>query len=414
MLYDTGKILITSNAVETGFPKGQFIQGNILLFACCVFYLAWWLTAFKPEGAVKGMKSGWLLLPAAVTGILAVVKIVTGIGRINMDSAAVSSAQICLIGIIAYAVLLTFTWLLMKRPATTELLLIVGWTTMVTAEVNALYTAHAFGQGQAAALLTASVVMALVSLVCYLVYYRLDAVKGYYDGMVPLVIVAVMTGIMLIVIFKDDQEEYTMETTDLSEDGQEEYAKEVDYYEKVIAAARESIGKIDETIPAEYGFSVAMKTGGYDEILGYLIEDIDGDGVDELIFGGNGTDPSLYDTWKSVIYDIYTISDGKLIHVLNGWNRNRYYFCESGMIANEGSSGADDSNYSYFTFDGSELHLVEAVIYDGMKDRDNPWFYSTESENDAGNAEPISEERAEEIRKKYVYEYPTFIPFIEG
>ena len=25
---------------------------------CCAFYLSWWLIAFKPEGAVKGFKSG--------------------------------------------------------------------------------------------------------------------------------------------------------------------------------------------------------------------------------------------------------------------------------------------------------------------------------------------------------------------
>ena len=56
---------------------------------------------------------------------------------------------------------------------------------------------------------------------------------------------------------------------------------------------------------------------------------------------------------------------------------------------------------------------MEAVIYDGMKDADHPWFYSTESEYDAKNAEPISEERAMEIRGKYVYEHPVFIPFAE-
>ena len=58
-----------------------FVQGNILLVVCCAFYLAWWLIAFKPEGAVKGMKSGWLLIPAAAAGILAVYKTVKGVSQ---------------------------------------------------------------------------------------------------------------------------------------------------------------------------------------------------------------------------------------------------------------------------------------------------------------------------------------------
>lgn len=209
------------------------------------------------------------------------------------------------------------------------------------------------------------------------------------------------------------QSENNMETTVLSEDNQEEHTEENEYYEKVISAAKECIVKKEEEIPLEYGFSTVIKTSGADETLGYLIEDVDGDGVDELIWGGNTTDPSLSGPWNGVIYGMYTISDGELIHVLNGWERNRYYFCENGKIANEGASGAANFSYSYFNFYGSELQLEESVIYDGTKDRVNPWFYSTVSEADAENAEPISEEQAGEIIGKYVYEHPTFIPFIE-
>lgn len=209
----------------------------------------------------------------------------------------------------------------------------------------------------------------------------------------------------------ETQSEYNLETS-LSEHNQEEYTESYDYYEELIAAARECILKKDEKILENYDFSSVMLMSGDYEILGYLIEDIDGNGIDELIFGENGTDPD--GMWDGIIYNIYTISDGELVHVLNGWERNRYYLCENGMIANEGSSGAANSNYSYFTFEESKLHLVESVIYDGIKDADNPWFYSTESEYDAENAEPISEDRSIEIREKYVYKHPTFIPFVEN
>lgn len=209
------------------------------------------------------------------------------------------------------------------------------------------------------------------------------------------------------------QSEDVPETASLSEPDQEEDDKGPGSYEELIAAARESIQKWDEPIPENYDFSSALVSSGYYDqpIRGYLIEDIDGNGTDELIFGENGTNPD--GTLGGIIYDIYTISGGELVHVLNGWVRNRYYLCDNGMIANEGSSGAADSDYTYFTFEGSRLHLVESVKYDGMRDADNPWFYSTESEYDAENAEPISKDRAMEIMGKYTYKSPTFIPFVE-
>ncbi len=185
----------------------------------------------------------------------------------------------------------------------------------------------------------------------------------------------------------------------------EKPAVDNDFYEELIDAAERCIREEDYEAPEAYGFSVIICMGRNSETLGYRIEDIDGNGIEELIFGENWGE-------HTVIYDIYTIFEGELVHVLDGWDRNRYYLCENGMIANEGSGGAGRSHYGYFTFDGVELHLAEAVIYDGDKDRENPWFYSVESEYDAEYAEPISEERAAEIINQYVYCCRTFIPFV--
>ncbi len=85
--------------------------------------------------------------------------------------------------------------------------------------------------------------------------------------------------------------------------------------------------------------------------LGYLIKDIDGNGTDELIFGGNAEGSTTW--YDGIIYDIYTISDGELVHVLDGWERNRYFLCENGVIANEGSGSAFDGTNSYFTLKGA-------------------------------------------------------------
>lgn len=201
-----------------------------------------------------------------------------------------------------------------------------------------------------------------------------------------------------------------------TETSQEEETGPRDYYGELIAAAKECIeGNVEEEAEDEdYDFSYIIYFYGpyYGPSmgLGYLIEDIDGNGTDELIFGENAAPGSAAD---GTIYDLYTISDGKLVHVFDGGERDRYYICENGMIANEGANGASDSVDAYYIFEGTELRLVEAVICDGWQDSEHPWFYSTQDTYYTENAEPISEEQARSIMGKYVYKHPEFIPFVE-
>lgn len=201
------------------------------------------------------------------------------------------------------------------------------------------------------------------------------------------------------------------QTSYIPENKEEKSVEINNQYNELIEAARDCIIKNDGEAPANYDFSSVIYRSKYDhyETLGYWVADIDGNGINELIFGGYGANPDS--SGNSIIYDVYTISDGELIHVLDGWERNRFYLCENGMIANEGSGGASNSSYSYFVFDGSKLQLAESVIYDGAKDPENPWFYSTVSQYDAENVAPISEEAATELMEKYVYTNPPFTPF---
>lgn len=207
----------------------------------------------------------------------------------------------------------------------------------------------------------------------------------------------------------------------LPEDGSEpadvterEQTELPDCYEELIAAARECIeGTVQEG--QDYDFSeVILRYANLDnkEKWGYLIEDIDGDGTEELIFGQNDHPGSA---WNGVVYDLYTICDGELVHVFDGQERNIYYLCENGMIANEGNSSAALSHSAYYVFEGSELHLVEAVRYNGWDYPDHPWSYSTQSADyyDMENAEFINEEQAWAVMGQYVYRQPVFTPFVE-
>ncbi len=170
----------------------QLLTGNLLLVACCIFYLAWWLIAFHPTHAVKGFKSGWLLIPAFLFGVWAVAEIVRGCGAAQAERLLLPRAGIVLAGIVLYFLLLAGTLLLLKRQVTTELLLIVGWTVLMFLELNALYGLGHFTETEAILFMIVTVLAALISLFCYLLYYNLDSVKGYADGTIPLVLTALM------------------------------------------------------------------------------------------------------------------------------------------------------------------------------------------------------------------------------
>lgn len=170
----------------------NLVIGNILLVVCCVFYLAWWLIAFKPSGAIKGMASGWLLIPAAVAGLGAIFVLVQNIREADTDRQVLPGMALLVAGIAAYFVLLAVTSLCLHRVVTTELLLIVGWCVLALSEINVLYGMHDMELPGAAGWFTVIILAAAVSMICYIFYYGLDAVRGYVDGMMPLLIIAVV------------------------------------------------------------------------------------------------------------------------------------------------------------------------------------------------------------------------------
>lgn len=76
--------------------------------------------------------------------------------------------------------------------------LIVGWATLAAAEISALFGQGAYGRSVSWGWILCIVILAVISLICYLLYYNLDSVKGYYDGMIPLIIVAAVTAVMSV------------------------------------------------------------------------------------------------------------------------------------------------------------------------------------------------------------------------
>lgn len=177
-----------------GLPVRQILRGNLLLIACCGFYLAWWLLAFRPSDPIRGMRSGWLLLPAFGLGAAAAYVLARGMFAAGRSASLFPDGWVLRGGIAAYLVLLAVTLLVFHRPVTTELFLIVGWAMLALSEVNALYGAGALSRSAGIGFCLLVAAAAAASLVCYVRYYHLDARAGFVDGMIPLLAAAAVMG----------------------------------------------------------------------------------------------------------------------------------------------------------------------------------------------------------------------------
>ena len=107
--------------------------------------------------------------------------------------------------------------------------------------------------------------------------------------------------------------------------------------------------------------------------LGYALMDLDGDGTEELIIADNGQ--------RQVIYDLYSLVNGQLVHILSGGERNSYELRENSVILNVGSNGAASTDYVFYRVSGGQLVQDTLIRFDAMADENHPWFRGTNEQN---------------------------------
>lgn len=178
----------------------QILIGNILLILCCACYLLWWLIAFWPSGHLDTINTRWILVPAFALGLISIFVTLYGIRKADVRQILIPKDWILWGGIVAYVILLVITYLFFKRPVTTELLLIVGWAMLALTEINALYGMEIFSRKTAIIFCLITAVAVLISLICYIMYYRLSNMAGYVDGMIPLLLAAAVFGSLAVMI----------------------------------------------------------------------------------------------------------------------------------------------------------------------------------------------------------------------
>lgn len=159
----------------------------------------------------------------------------------------------------------------------------------------------------------------------------------------------------------------------------------------------------------ETDFSSDLLTANdYYQTPGWLLRDLDGDGIPELLLGAN------WDEGHAVIFNIYRAGGTRAVRVVNGWNRNRWYLCTDGSLANEGSSSAFESSYSYYRYTSGELQHLETLLYLDDGSGGSPWCYSVTTDQyvNSGDFPSVTEAEATAVMDKYTHETLAFTPFV--
>ncbi len=140
----------------------------------------------------------------------------------------------------------------------------------------------------------------------------------------------------------------------------------------------------DSEEPGEMGVLESARAAGDNAVyeMGYLIEDLSGDGIPELAIGGlNGMTNALY-----------TLVDGKPKLVFEGWYRSSYVYMGDGHFYYYGANSAAENGQGvfYLTKDGTGLEC-ESFLFTGLNsDGDLDVYY-----NETGSWDPAKSEKSD-------------------
>ena len=143
---------------------------------------------------------------------------------------------------------------------------------------------------------------------------------------------------------------------------------------------------------AEYAWDNGLsEMMAYSSAVGYALEDLDGNGIRELIIAGMGTS----DFSERNIYDLYTLENGVPVPVATSFARMRYYLQSDNSIRYEGSSGAAYTNIVRSRLNGSSLETIEMIFTTEQTAQDGSLYVACYYQQ--GDSERIPSEKSVEI-----------------
>lgn len=141
----------------------------------------------------------------------------------------------------------------------------------------------------------------------------------------------------------------------------------------------------------------------YKEPLYYMLEDLSGDAIPELVIAGydpNNTKAGYGDIQTEYnIIDTYRIINGKPERIFNSIAmgvRARYTICENQIIKSSGSGGANNTHFNFFKLDGSDYTVNQNIEYDGWN---GPKYFLNDANH---NNTQLTKEEAFTIINSYI------------
>lgn len=188
------------------------------------------------------------------------------------------------------------------------------------------------------------------------------------------------------------------------------YADQISRYDTALSEQWEEEQYYEEDMSA---LAASFYEGNPLENVGFALMDLGNDGYYELLIGAiNGADQD------PVLFEVWTVEDGKPVKLCTSGSRNRYYLCymeedDLYLIANEGANGAANSADHYYRMDGTKMAVVQGVVFDAEADEEHPWFLSGDDDWDISNDTPVDEKMAQDIIDSYRNSYiiPEYIPY---
>ncbi len=133
--------------------------------------------------------------------------------------------------------------------------------------------------------------------------------------------------------------------------------------------------------------------------IGYAYTDINSDGYSELVIGIVG---------ETDIYDMYAPVNGEPVHIFSSGERNMYNICgydgaSSPFIRNDASSSAYYSEIGIYNLDSNQPELFKqfALVVDGERDPENPYFFDYGFEDPEPTTEEDWNERLQGFEEAY-------------
>ncbi|MBR0163968.1 MAG: hypothetical protein IJQ12_04760 [Lachnospiraceae bacterium] len=164
-------------------------------------------------------------------------------------------------------------------------------------------------------------------------------------------------------------------------------------YAPVIEEYRNAIWEYDNDKTYQYlsmGMVEVLNYYDKEEIqngAGYMIEDLSGDGIPELLIGGT----LETNIWPGSALQLFTVKDGELTEVFQSRSRSSYSWMGGNRFYYSGSSGA--SNVSFGTFrlseDGTETKWDSFYFSAPAEDGEPIFYFNTTGEWDMASSERL-------------------------